>query len=110
MKKAFLTILAVIAMVGFVCSCDKDKPGPDKPDKPDTPEETDLITIDGNFADWATAANVVSTELDDLYAYPGLLSMKAVADETAILSMSFRKRLPKRAILSSRLLLLSRFL
>ena len=83
MKKSFLTILAIVAMVGAVCSCKKDKPTPTP--GPDTPDETTLITIDGDFADWTKAANVVTAELDEeATSYLNLLTMKAVADEENI--------------------------
>ena len=83
MKKVFLTILSTIALFGLVCSCD-EKPNPDKPGGDDIEEPTELVTIDGNFDDWAALKNASSAELGEEFAYPGLLAMKAIADDTNI--------------------------
>ena len=80
MKKTVLTLLAAVAMVSAVVACKKTpKPGPDKPDIPDTP--TEIITIDGDFSDWASAANVAVAELGEGSTYDNLLVLKAVADD-----------------------------
>ena len=81
MKKFYSLFLSTIAIAGMVCSCNKtpdEKPEPDKP-QPDEPAE--LVTIDGDFADWAEIKDAVQAEVDDEAQYPGLFLMKAVADE-----------------------------
>lgn len=83
MKKIFLTIIAAVAMVSMFASC-QEKPEDEK-DKEKEQEPTEAVTIDGNFADWAALKDVASAELDvDANAYPGMLAMKAYADETSI--------------------------
>ena len=84
MKKTFLTILTVLAMVSMVAACKKDPKPNDKPNDNPNDEPTEVVTIDGNFADWAALKNVASAEPGEDAAYPGLLLMKAVADETNI--------------------------
>ncbi len=79
MKKIFM-ILAAIAMVGMV-ACKKDDT---KKEKTNTEETTEAaaIKIDGDFSDWkALKSGVSSCELGEENAYPGLLAMKAYADE-----------------------------
>ncbi len=85
MKKIYRTLFAAVAVLGMMCSCEKtpqNKPGDDPDDKPEEPKE--LIVIDGDFSDWSTANGVVSTEIGEVSYYPGLLAMKAVADDTNI--------------------------
>ncbi len=85
MKKTFLTILSAIAMVGMMASCEKQPDKPDKPDTPDTPDTpTEIVSIDGNFNDWSALKGAASAEIGEDSAYPGLLSLKAVADDTYI--------------------------
>ena len=58
MKKLFLTLMAVAAIMCISCKKENKptpKPGPDGPDNPDPeePEYVQPITIDGDFSDWA---------------------------------------------------------
>ena len=79
MKKIFM-ILAAIAMVSMVaCKKDDNK----KDNKKDSEETTETsIKVDGDFSDWsAIKSGVSSCELGEENAYPGLLAMKAYADE-----------------------------
>ncbi len=89
MKKTVITLLAAIALISAVVACEKNPdpghdPGTDPDDKPDTP--TAIITVDGKFSDWATAANVVIANLADESSamYPNLQVLKAVADEEKV--------------------------
>lgn len=84
MKKTFLLLLSAVTVFGMVMSCNKpdDPSKPDDPkDDPQEPEETELIKIDGDFSDWSAAQGVATFDLGEEFAYPGLLTMKAVADE-----------------------------
>ena len=84
MKKIFLTIIAAVAMVSMVSSCNKpDDPNKDPKDEPkDEPKEA--VVIDGAFADWAALKDVAVAEIGETSAYPGLLTLKATADESNI--------------------------
>ena len=88
MKKIFLTLLAAATVFGMV-SCNKNVKPADTTTDPSTeasvePEEA-IITIDGEFGDWAALKNVSKAEIgDDEDSYPCLLEMQAVADETFI--------------------------
>ncbi|MBR4826287.1 MAG: hypothetical protein IKZ91_00180 [Bacteroidales bacterium] len=80
MKKVFFAILSTIAIIGMVASCEKDPKNPNNPNGGNDEPEA-VITIDGDFSDWSSAANVVSTEVPaDLDKYANMLKMKGVAD------------------------------
>ena len=83
MKKVFLTLMTVIAVMVMV-SCNKD----DNKKKPNNNnqggDETELVTIDGNLDEWASIKGAAVAELDEKFAYPGLTIMKAIADESSI--------------------------
>lgn len=84
MKRIFLTILAAISLVSFVACKEKVDPENKPDDNNGGNETTEAIAIDGSFADWAALKNAVSVSLGEDNAYPGLLAMKAYADETNI--------------------------
>ena len=79
MKKVFVTILAAIAMVSLVCSCEKD---PKKGGKDNGGEDAAAaITIDGSFADWAAIKDLAVAEVpEEATERCNMLVMKAVAD------------------------------
>lgn len=75
-----MTAIALVAMV----SCNKDD-NKNKGNKGNGGlEETELIAIDGSFDDWASLKGAATAEVDEDAPYPGLLSMKAIADATNI--------------------------
>ena len=88
MKKFFLTLLAAATVFGMV-SCNKNVKPADTTTDPSTeasvePEEA-IITIDGEFEDWAKLKDVVTASVsDDEETYPYLLTMKAIADKEYI--------------------------
>ncbi len=90
MKKIYLILIAALTVASLALSCKKNNnPTPSNTDtesKDATAEpEASIITIDGDFADWAALKNVAKAEIsEDEDAYPCLLEMQAVADETYI--------------------------
>lgn len=80
MKKVFVTILAAIAMVSMVCSCEKDPKNGGKNNGGGN-EEAASITIDGSFADWAAIKDLAVSEVPaDATERCNMLVMKGVAD------------------------------
>lgn len=98
MKKVLFILIATLTVVSLSNSC--NKPAATPTDKGGQQGgggeggegggqggggETEApIKIDGNFADWAALADVPTAELDEEYAYPGLLGLKAIADANKI--------------------------
>lgn len=84
MKKFFLYALAIVTVAGMISSCDKDKK-PSGGGGGGGQDVAELITIDGDFADWdaATAASSFELEAEAPYA-EGLIAMKAIADDSNI--------------------------
>lgn len=88
MKKYFSFLTAAL-MVFAACSEKNNPPKPQPIDDEDPQEEEALITIDGQFSDWSSAAGVVSSSMVDSNAgwmqadnqrVDGVKVMKAVAD------------------------------
>lgn len=90
MKKIYLILIAALTVASLALSCKKNNnPTPSNTDtesKDATAEpEASIITIDGDFADWAALKNAAKAEISEGEdAYPCLLEMQAVADETYI--------------------------
>ena len=79
MKKVFVTILATIAMVSLVCSCEKDPKKGGNNNGGD--EAAAAITIDGSFADWAAIKDLAVAEVPaEATERCNMLVMKGVAD------------------------------
>lgn len=91
MKKFYLFLLAVLTVASLAISCKKDNTKPADKDKdtetvsndPQDGGDDAVITIGGDFSDWDNLDGVAECELDEDtgFSYPGLLCMKAIADE-----------------------------